>query len=112
MPGPVPGGPDRARPGGVILLNEVPNRPSMFAEGETVFLEDAEGKRHWLKVSFGMLKVQGLGAMDGSKLEGLDDGDRVTLVGREYTVFRPGAMDLIGSLERCAQIISPFMRPS
>ena len=107
MPGPVPGEPVRTRPGGVILLNEVPNRPSMFAEGETVFLEDAEGKRHWLKVSFGMLKVQGLGAMDGSKLEGLDDGDRVTLVGREYTVFRPGAMDLIGSLERGAQIISP-----
>ena len=79
----------------------------MFKEGETVFLEDADGRRHWLKVSFGMLKVQGLGAMDGSKLKGLDDGDRVALVGREYTVFRPGAMDLIGSLERGAQIISP-----
>lgn len=79
----------------------------MFQEGETVFLEDAEGRRHWLKVSFGMIKVQGLGAMDGSKLRGLGDGDRVTLVGREYTAFRPGAMDLMGSLERGAQIISP-----
>lgn len=79
----------------------------MFREGETVFLEDAEGRRHWLKVSFGMVKVQGLGALDGSKLEGLDDGDRLTIVGREYNVFRPGAMDLVGSLERGAQIITP-----
>lgn len=79
----------------------------MFKEGETVFLEGADGKRHWLKVSFGMVKVQGLGALDGSKLDGLDDGDTLTVVGREYVVFRPGAMDLVGSLERGAQIITP-----
>ncbi len=78
-----------------------------FQENETVFLEDASGKRHWLKVSFGMTKVQGLGAVDGSKLKGLDDGDSVTIVGKEYTVFRPGATDLIGSLDRGAQIITP-----
>ncbi len=78
-----------------------------FQENETVFLEDASGKRHWLKVSFGMTKVQGLGAVDGSKLKGLDDGDSVTIVGKAYTVFRPGAIDLIGSLDRGAQIITP-----
>lgn len=78
-----------------------------FAEGETVFLEDADGRRHWLRVSFGMVKVQGLGSMDGSRLRGLGDGSRVTLVGREYTVFRPGMTDLVGSLERGAQIITP-----
>ncbi len=79
----------------------------MLKEGETVFLQDAEGKRHWLKVSFGMVKVQGLGALDGKKLEGLTDGDRLTIVGRELTLFRPTPMDLIGSLERGAQIITP-----
>lgn len=79
----------------------------MFEEGETVFLEDGEGRRHWLRVSFGMVKVQGLGSLDGSKLRGLDDGDVLTVVGRPYTVFRPGMLDLMGSLERGAQIISP-----
>ncbi|MDO5853399.1 MAG: tRNA (adenine-N1)-methyltransferase [Thermoplasmata archaeon] len=79
----------------------------MFQEGETVFLEGADGKRYWLKVSFGMVKVQGLGAVDGSKLKDLDDGSSVSIVGREYTVFRPGMLDLVGSLERGAQIISP-----
>ena len=78
-----------------------------FQENETVFLEDPSGRRHWLKVSFGMVKVQGLGAVDGSKLKGLDDGARITIVGKEYTVFRPGAMDLMGSLDRGAQIITP-----
>lgn len=79
----------------------------MFQEGEAVFLEDADGKRYWLTVGFGMLKVKGLGAVDGSKLQGLDDGSPVTVVGREYTVFRPTVLDLVGSLERGAQIISP-----
>ncbi|MDO5862575.1 MAG: methyltransferase domain-containing protein, partial [Thermoplasmata archaeon] len=57
--------------------------------------------------SFGMVKVQGLGAVDGSKLRDLDDGSTVTIVGKAYTAYRPGMLDLIGSLERGAQIISP-----
>ncbi len=79
----------------------------MLSEGETVFLQDAEGKRHWFKVSFGMVKVQGLGALDGKKLEGLEDGDSISIVGRDFTLFRPTPIDLIGSLERGAQIITP-----
>ncbi len=78
-----------------------------FAEGETVFLEDPDGARYWLVVGFGMVRVRGLGSLDGSKLEGLDDGGRVTVAGREFTVFRPGMLDLVGSLERGAQIVSP-----
>ncbi len=78
-----------------------------FQENETVFLEDASGKRYWLKVSFGMVKVSGLGAVDGSKLKGLSDGDPVSIVGRTYTVFRPTGMDLMTSLDRGAQIITP-----
>lgn len=78
-----------------------------FQENETVFLEDASGKRYWLRVSFGMVKVSGLGAVDGSKLKGLSDGDCISVVGREYTVFRPAVMDLMGSLDRGAQIITP-----
>lgn len=78
-----------------------------FQENETVFLEDASGKRYWFRVSFGMVKVAGLGAMDGSKLKGLRDGDSVTVVGKQYTVFRPIGMDLMTSLDRGAQIITP-----
>lgn len=77
-----------------------------FQEGETVYLEDANGKRVWVKVAYGMVKAQSLGAIDGSRFRDLDDGDRMTVVGREYTVFRPGVLELMESLERGAQIIS------
>jgi tRNA (adenine57-N1/adenine58-N1)-methyltransferase len=78
-----------------------------FRENELVYLEDQSGKRSWVKVSFGMMKVQGLGAVDGSKLKDLDDGGKLTIVGREYRVFRPGVLELMESLDRGAQIISP-----
>ena len=78
-----------------------------FQEGETVYLEDSNGKRTFLKVMYGMVKVPSLGAIDGSRLRDLDDGDQFTVVGREFTVFRPGVLELMESLDRGAQIISP-----
>ncbi len=78
-----------------------------FQEGETVYLEDASGRRVWVKVAYDMVKVQSMGSIDGSRFRYLEDGDRLTIVGREYTVFRPGMLELMGSLERGAQIISP-----
>ena len=78
-----------------------------FQENEFIYLEDAFGKRIWLKVAYGMMKVQALGAVDGSRFKDLDEGDKVTIVGREYTVFRPGVLELMESLDRGAQIISP-----
>ncbi len=78
-----------------------------FQEGETVYLEDANGKRMFIRVSYDMVKVQSIGAIDGSRFKDLDDGDSVSFVGREYTVFRPGVMELMGSLDRGAQIITP-----
>ncbi len=78
-----------------------------FQEGETVYLEDSEGRRTFLKVSSGMIKVKSLGAIDGSRFADLDDGGRLEIVGRQYTVFRPGVMELMESLDRGAQIITP-----
>lgn len=77
-----------------------------FQEGETVYLEDASGKRIWIKVAYGMMKVQALGAIDGTRFKDLEEGDRVTIVGRDYVVFRPGVLELMESLDRGAQIIS------
>lgn len=78
-----------------------------FQENEFIYLEDASGKRVWLKVSFGMMKIQSLGAVDGSRFKDLEEGDSVSIVGREYRVFRPGVLELMESLDRGAQIISP-----
>ena len=78
-----------------------------FEENELICLEDANGKRVFIKVSYGMIKVQSLGAVDGSRFKDLNEGDKVTIVGRDYRVFRPGVLELMESLDRGAQIISP-----
>jgi len=78
-----------------------------FLEGETVYLVDRSGKRIWLKVSYEMLKIASLGTVDGSRFKDLDDGSQITIIGKEYYVFRPGALELMESLDRGAQIISP-----
>jgi len=79
----------------------------MFSEGEAVYLVDRSGKRVWLRVSYEMLKIASLGTVDGSRFMELDDGSKITIIGKEYFVFRPGAIELMESLDRGAQIISP-----
>ncbi|MDD4185493.1 MAG: methyltransferase domain-containing protein [Candidatus Methanomethylophilaceae archaeon] len=78
-----------------------------FAENELVFMEDAYGKKHWLKVAYKMLKINSLGTVDGERFKELDDGSRMTVAGKEFTVFRPTTADMMTSLERGAQIITP-----
>ncbi|MDR0791265.1 MAG: methyltransferase domain-containing protein [Methanomassiliicoccaceae archaeon] len=77
-----------------------------FEEDEYIFLADTEGKRHWIKVSYGMIRTA-LGTIDGSRFRELDDGHTTLIAGTEFTAFRAGTTDLIGSLERGAQIIIP-----
>ena len=78
-----------------------------FAENEYIYLVDENDKKHWLKVSFGMLKISSLGTIDGARLKDMDDGSSMTVAGKTFTAFRPGTMELIESLERGAQIITP-----
>jgi tRNA (adenine57-N1/adenine58-N1)-methyltransferase len=79
----------------------------MFNEGEFIFIADASEKRHWLKVSYGMIKIPSVGTVDGTRFKDLDDGDTIVIAGTAFTAFRPGTVDLISSLDRGAQIITP-----
>lgn len=78
-----------------------------FQENETIYLLSEDGKKHWLKVSFSMLKISSLGTFDGSKLKDLDDGSSIAVAGKKFVAFRPGRKDLMESLERGAQVIIP-----
>jgi tRNA (adenine57-N1/adenine58-N1)-methyltransferase len=77
-----------------------------FKEDEYIFLADAGDRRHWIKVSYDMIKIPSLGTIDGSRFTEMDDGSTIVIAGTEFTAFRPGTVDLIGSLERGAQIIT------
>jgi len=78
-----------------------------FLEGETVYLVDKSGKRIWLRVSYEMLKIASLGTVDGLRFKELDDGSNIRIIGKDYSVFRPGTVELMESLDRGAQIICP-----
>jgi tRNA (adenine57-N1/adenine58-N1)-methyltransferase len=79
----------------------------MLCEGELVYLLDEKGKRHWLPLAQGMIKLPGLGVVNGSKLIGLEEGSRIALGEKEFVVLRPGAQELMESLDRGPQIILP-----
>lgn len=78
-----------------------------FEEDEWIYLVDGTGKKTWIKVAYSMLKVASLGTVDGTRFRDLDDGSRISIVGRDYTAFRPGTYELMESLDRGAQIITP-----
>ena len=78
-----------------------------FEENEFVYLVDGEDRKHWVKVAYSMLKISSLGTVDGKKFKELDDGSEITIAGKKFTVFRPGTLELMGSLDRGAQIITP-----
>ncbi|MBQ4369351.1 MAG: hypothetical protein II805_06265, partial [Candidatus Methanomethylophilus sp.] len=78
----------------------------VFQEGEQLYLQGEDGKRYWFRYAPGMIKLGGMGAIDGNRLKDLEDGDAVDIVGRRFNVFRPGVIELIESLDRGAQIIT------
>ncbi|MDD2626901.1 MAG: tRNA (adenine-N1)-methyltransferase [Candidatus Methanomethylophilus sp.] len=79
----------------------------VFQENETIYLEGEDGQRHWLRVSYGMIKAGGLGAIDGKRFRDLNDGDQLVIVGKKFWAYRPGVYELMNSLDRGAQIITP-----
>lgn len=74
-------------------------------EGQLVYLLDDRGKKYWANVSPQMLKVPGLGAVDGTKLMALENGSRLSLAGKEFIVLIPGNPELMESVDRSAQVI-------
>ncbi|MGD1060524.1 MAG: tRNA (adenine-N1)-methyltransferase [Methanomassiliicoccales archaeon] len=75
--------------------------------GELVYLLDDRGKRHFLRIGQGMVKVPGLGVFDSSRLLEVEDGARIEIAGSAFFALRPKANELMESLERGAQIIMP-----
>ncbi len=78
-----------------------------FTEGEYLYILDGQGKKHWFKAQKGMLKMVSLGTLDGDRLLALADGDVVKLAGKVMHIFRPNVSDLMTSVERGAQVVTP-----
>ncbi len=78
-----------------------------FTEGEYLFILDNQGRKHWFRAQTGMMKMASLGTLDGDRLLALGDGDVIKLAGKVMHVFRPRVSDLMTSVERGAQVVTP-----
>jgi tRNA (adenine57-N1/adenine58-N1)-methyltransferase len=79
----------------------------MLSEGDLIYLLDDKDRRFWLQLQKDMVRVQGLGVVDGNKIIGQEDGALIKLAGRDFFAFKATIMDLMESLERGPQIITP-----
>ncbi len=86
----------------------------MIAPGTRILLVSADGRKFVLSAGKGMIDVRGLGVLDGDLLCGLSLGETMKIGGQEFTVLKPSIKDLIGMIERKAQVMIPkdsFMIP-
>lgn len=79
----------------------------MFREGDFIYLLDSRGRRHWLVLTKGMIKVPSLGVVNGDRLIGAPSGSRITIGGESFWALDPGIPELMTSIERRTQVITP-----
>ena len=54
-----------------------------------------------------MIEIRGLGVVDGEALCGSSFGERITIGSQEFMILRPSIKDLLGMIERRAQVMIP-----
>ena len=79
----------------------------MIAEGTRVLLVDPSGKKFLLSAARGMIEVAGLGVINGDAVCDSSFGSRLKVGGREFVLTTPSAKDILGMIERRAQVIIP-----
>jgi len=79
----------------------------MLPEGSLVYLLDEKGRRTWVVLRKGMLRLGALGVVDGDRLLAAEDGAELSIAGRRFWLLVPGASEMMSSVERGAQVITP-----
>ena len=79
----------------------------MITEGASVLLIDEAGKKFVVKASKRMLEIGGLGVIDGNVLCNASFGEELAVGQRKFVLLRPSVRDLLGIIERKAQIMIP-----
>jgi tRNA (adenine57-N1/adenine58-N1)-methyltransferase len=79
----------------------------MLPEGSLVYLLDEKGKRNWLVLGKGMIKLGAMGVVDGDRLLAAEDGAELTVAGKRFWLLVPGASEMMTAVERGAQVITP-----
>jgi tRNA (adenine57-N1/adenine58-N1)-methyltransferase len=78
-----------------------------WAEGETVALKRGGAPALLVRLTQGPQKVGSEGVLDLTALLGQAPGSSVVWLGKSYRALRPSLSDLLGSVRRGAQIVTP-----
>jgi len=79
----------------------------LIPEGARVMLMDERDGKFMFVAERKMVEVRRLGVVDGSAVCDASYGDSISIGGRRLLIVRPSMMDIIGTIERKAQVISP-----
>ena len=79
----------------------------MISEGVSVLMVDEAGKKFVVKAAKRMLEVGGLGVVDGTAMCDSSFGDDLTVGKHRFVLLKPSVRDLLGIIERRAQIMIP-----
>jgi tRNA (adenine57-N1/adenine58-N1)-methyltransferase len=79
----------------------------MIPENARVLLLQQDGRRFVVGASRNMIEVHGLGVIDGVSLCDSSYGDVMTIGGRRFVILKPSIKDVLGMIERRAQIVLP-----
>jgi tRNA (adenine57-N1/adenine58-N1)-methyltransferase len=78
-----------------------------WAEGDLALLWGSARETLLLRLARGPQSVEGRGVLDLSLQIGAAPGGGITWAGRKFRLLRPSLSDLLGALERRAQVVSP-----
>jgi len=79
----------------------------LIDEGTRIVLVDGKGAKHFVVAERGMVEVRRLGTIDGTSVCDSSFGDEIAVAGHSFRIMRPSVMDVLGLMNRRAQIISP-----
>jgi tRNA (adenine57-N1/adenine58-N1)-methyltransferase len=80
---------------------------AVIPEGSRVLIIDERAGKFVVMAERRMLDVRRLGVIDGSAICDASYGDTIIIGGRQLLIAKPSMMDIIGTIERKAQVISP-----
>ncbi len=79
----------------------------MIPEGTRLLLVDPNGRKAIVRAARQMLELGGIGVIDGTALCDASLGDRMRIGGHEFVILKPSISDILGVIERRAQIMIP-----
>ncbi|MEM2944388.1 MAG: tRNA (adenine-N1)-methyltransferase [Methanomassiliicoccales archaeon] len=78
----------------------------MLSRGDLLYLLDRKGRRFWFVLDEGIIRIEGLGLVDGNRILNAEPGAEIKIMDKEFFLMKPGIPELMESIERTTQIVT------